>query len=218
MSDLKLVLFDCDGTLLDGQHMILDAMRSASKTCGAPYPQDDKVRRIVGLSLGVAIERLFPAQAALHEDIRQAFVERFHFLRETGQSHEPLYEGIREMIEKLHAAGILLGVATGKSRRGLKYALEHHALSDYFVTLNTADDGPGKPDPAMVYNALKETGVTAQNTLMVGDTTFDIHMARAAKVTAVGVTWGYHEEHELVDAGADHMLHHISGLAKLVGL
>lgn len=218
MSDLKLVLFDCDGTLLDGQHMILDAMRSASKTCGVPSLEDHVVRRIVGLSLGVAIERLFPDHRAAHEDIREAFVERFHFLRETEQGHEPLYDGIREMIEKLHGAGILMGVATGKSRRGLKHALKTHDLANYFVTLNTADDGPGKPDPAMVYNALKETGVAAENTFMVGDTTFDIHMARAAKVTAIGVTWGYHEEHELVDAGADHMLHHISGLSKLVGL
>ncbi len=217
MSELKLVIFDCDGTLVDGQHLIISSMKRASKNCKIPYAGDEAVRRIVGLSLPEAISKTYPKlSAGDHELLRTEFINHFQYLRTLDDKHEPLYDGIREAIIALEKTGILLGVATGKSTRGLKNTLKIHGLEDYFVTLNTADDGPGKPDPSMINVALADTGVLQQNTFMVGDTTYDMQMAALAGVRSVGVTWGYHEKHELISCGANHIIGHISELVELV--
>ena len=120
------------------------------------------------------------------------------------------------MITELHDAGILLGVATGKSTRGLRNTLNNHGLQDYFVTLNTADDGPGKPHPSMINVALNDTGVEKENAFMIGDTTYDIVMAANAGVRSIGVTWGYHAKDELISCGADHIVHDMSEIVDLV--
>lgn len=217
MSNLKLAIFDCDGTLVDGQHMIIAAMKAASKRCKIPYPGDEPVRRIVGLSLLEAITRVYPEHTDHdHQLIRTEFIDHFQYLRAQDDHHEPLYEGIRETILELNDHGVLLGVATGKSTRGLKNTLINHGLADHFVTLNTADDGPGKPHPSMINVALSDTGVLAQNAFMIGDTTYDMAMAKNAGVCSIGVTWGYHEKNELISSGADHIIHHISELKELV--
>lgn len=215
--DFKLAIFDCDGTLVDGQHMIISSMKSASEKCGIPYPGDGPVRRIVGLSLLEAITRVYPKiSSADHNLLHKAFIEHFQYLRTLDDYHEPLYEGIRETILGLHEAGVLLGVATGKSKRGLHNTLNNHGLQDFFVTLNTADDGPGKPHPSMINVALSDTGVDKENAFMIGDTTYDILMAANAGVRSIGVTWGYHAEDELVSCGADHIIHNITELYNLV--
>lgn len=214
---MKLIVFDCDGTLVDGQHLILDAMRTACGVCGTAYPGDEAIRQIVGLSLMEAIGICYPKENELtHQALKDAFVERFQELRMRDEDDEPIFDGVREVLEQLQSDGFLLGVATGKSKRGLAITLNNHGLGGYFLTLNTADDGPGKPHPSMLHNAMRDAGVSPENTLMVGDTTFDIQMALAANVRAVGVSWGYHDRDQLVQAGAHYMLDHISHMRKVL--
>ena len=188
MNGMKLVVFDCDGTLVDGQHLILDAMHTASRVCDIAYPGDEAIRQIVGLSLLEAIEQSYPEEApSNHHALKEAFITRFQQLRQREEDEEPLFEGVREFVHQLHEEGFLLGIATGKSRRGLISTLKNHGRSDYFLTLNTADDGPGKPQPSMRNNARQEVGETQENTYMIGDTRFDVQMELAAKERAVGV-------------------------------
>jgi phosphoglycolate phosphatase len=117
-----------------------------------------------------------------------------------------LFEGVTALFDALEADGWLLGVATGKSDRGLSHCLESHGLAGRFVTLQTADRHPSKPHPSMIEAAMAEAGATAEAVMMIGDTSYDMEMARTAGVTAVGVLWGYHDETELRAAGAHHVV------------
>jgi len=214
---VKLVIFDCDGTLVDGQHLILDSMQTASKYCNIAYPGDEAVRQIVGLSLLEAISLVYPGENdKIHRQLQEAFITRFQEIRRLEQDHEPLFDGVVEALIRLNDEGYLLGVATGKSRRGLEMTLKNHDLGQYFVTLNTADDGPGKPHPSMVDNAMKDVGAVPENTAMIGDTSYDMLMAKAANVKAIGVDWGYHSFETLEQSGADHVLDHISKIHQII--
>src|SRR5436305_822900 len=114
--------------------------------------------------------------------------------RESGGEMEPLYPGAAATIQAFaQRDDVVLGVATGKSQRGVRLVLGHHGLLDHFITIKTADDAPSKPDPGMVVDAMREAGVEAADTVVVGDTIYDIAMARAAGAAAIGVTWGYHQ-------------------------
>jgi phosphoglycolate phosphatase len=202
------VVFDCDGTLVDSAHSIIEAMSMAWVVEGlsAP-PTGNDVRSIVGLQLIEAIERLHPEGAALeHERLVQHYKDAFLKIRNRPDHDEPLYEGAREVIDALDSAGVLLGIATGKSRRGLEATLERHGLLDRFVSLKTSDDGPGKPNPTILLDAMRELGAEPENTVMIGDTVFDVTMAVNAKVTSIGVNWGYHEVSDLRSAGAEMIL------------
>ena len=129
---------------------------------------------------------------------------------------EPLFPGTLQLIETLSAAGYLLGIATGKARRGLDITLEQHGLTDLFITLQTPDTNPGKPNPGMLYAAMAETGVQARRTVMIGDTSFDMEMAVAANVAGIGVSWGYHATEELLVSGASKVIDHYDALPGLV--
>ena len=202
----RLFVFDCDGTLVDSQHNIVAAMAAAWARHDLPAPQATDVRRIVGLSLEIAIARLLPAaDGSTHSALAAAYREIVHDLRignAQGTAEEPLFPGIRELIEALAAPEVFLGVATGKNLRGLEHTLEVHGLRERFHTLQTADRCRSKPDPEMVLRAMAETGIEAGSTVVIGDTSFDMEMARSAGATAIGVAWGYHETAELTDAGA----------------
>ncbi len=201
---LRLAVFDCDGTLVDGQAAVCRAMDAAFARLALPAPDHHQVRRIVGLSLPQAIRLLLPdADEDLREALDQAYRDAFRASRESGQLSEPLYDGMAQLLDRLAARGWLLGVATGKSARGLEHCLAVHGLSRQFVTLQTADAHPSKPHPAMLEAALAETGCDAARAVMIGDTQYDIAMARAAGVRALGVDWGYHTAQELFEAGAD---------------
>ncbi|HEY0832974.1 MAG TPA: HAD-IA family hydrolase [Azospirillum sp.] len=204
---LRLALFDCDGTLVDSQHAIVDSMAKAWRDHGLGVPDVGAVRRMVGLPLQQAIATLAPhldAETAL--EVADSYRDHFFDLRRTGALEEPLFPGIAEALDALERAGVLLGVATGKSRRGLLAVLEHHGLRARFVTLRTSDDGPGKPHPDMVFRALHESGVERGGAVMIGDTTYDMQMARNARIAALGVSWGYHAVAELRAAGADRIV------------
>lgn len=201
---LRLVLFDVDGTLVDSQGSIVHAMTASFQAVSVPVPDRDAILSIVGLSLPLAIARLAPeqpekTQAALVDGYKQAY--HAHRL-DQGAASSPLYPGARDAIEALHGVPeILLGVATGKSQRGLDALIEAHGLERYFVTRQVADHHPSKPHPSMIQAALSETGVEAMRAVMVGDTSFDMDMAAEAGVHGVGVTWGYHDRAALTAAG-----------------
>lgn len=200
----RLAVFDCDGTLVDSQANIVRAMGDCFVRAGLTPPSDHATRRVVGLSLQEAMQALLPdADAALHAQLAGEYRDAFHRLRaEARLDAEPLYPGVREGLDALREAGWALGVATGKSDRGLALLLDHHGITGHFVTLQTADRHPSKPHPAMLRAALAEGGADPAQAVMIGDTVFDMVMAARAGVRAIGVDWGYHDDHELHDAGA----------------
>ena len=200
---LRLAIFDCDGTLIDSQHAIVAAMASAFEAVSLPVPVRATCLSVVGLSLPQAMAQLLPdAPDELHLDLSEHYKRAFRALRSGGTLHEPLYDGIADLLDGLEADGWLLAIATGKSDRGLQWALEHHGLAGRFVSLQTADRHPSKPHPSMIEMALSDAGVARENAIMIGDTSFDMLMARAANVRPLGVGWGYHDEATLREAGA----------------
>lgn len=204
---LRLVLLDIDGTLIDSQHNIVAAMELACTWAGITPPPDDAVRRGIGLSLVEAVAQALPGHPqALHEKIADSYKDAFIALRARPDHQEPLFPGTLEVLNALEEKGWLMGLATGKSRRGVDYFIENHGFEGRFVTIHTADDGPGKPHPAMIHQALANTGADPHHTVMVGDTTFDMQMARAARVGAIGVPWGNHPVADLRRSGAQVVL------------
>jgi len=200
----RLAVFDCDGTLSDGQAAICAAMAEGFAEAGLAAPDPHQVRRIVGLSLPSAIARLAPGETPeAHARAVAAYKQAFFRARERGAVHEPLFDGIATLLARLHGAGWTLGVATGKSDRGLHGCLTMHGIFDLFVTLQTADRHPSKPHPAMLETAMAEAGAAPADTVMIGDTVYDIEMAVAARARAIGVGWGYHAPEELLAAGAE---------------
>lgn len=203
---LRLVIFDVDGTLVDSQGDIVAAMAHAFDRAGHPAPARDATLGIVGLSLETAIPRLAPELSPeMHVAMVGWYKDAYVALRgKAGAAvSSPLYPYALETLAALHAQPeTLLGVATGKSRRGLDKLFEAHDLGRYFVTAQVADHHPSKPHPSMVQAALSETGVEAQNAVMIGDTTYDRDMAMAAGVPFIGVSWGYHAAEALIGAAA----------------
>lgn len=184
--------------------MIVAAMTSAYGAHDMPVPERETLLSVIGLSLSEAFTTLgngvarFPV-ASLAEHYKLAF----HALRASGEHMEPLYPGAADAVAALaRRDDVALGIATGKSQRGVRLVLGHYGLLDHFITIKTADDAPSKPDPGMVIDAMREAGVDAADTIVVGDTVYDIAMARAAGATAVGVKWGYHRGEALAEAGA----------------
>lgn len=199
----RLAVFDCDGTLVDSSAPITAALAATFERHNLAVPSPNVSRRVIGLSLVEAMRALLPdapgdLHAALAEDYKQAFMQ----LRQAGQVEEPLFEGVLDLLDALEDGGWLLAVATGKSDRGLKHCLERHGIHARFVSRQTADRHPSKPHPSMVNEAIADAGATPHRTIVVGDTTFDMAMAVSAGAAGIGAGWGYHERHELLEAGA----------------
>ena len=200
---MRLAVFDCDGTLVDGQADVCEAMDAAFAAEGLAPPDRHLTRRMVGLSLPEAMRKLLPGgEPATHDALAAHYRDAYRARRTAGVLDEPLFDGIAALLERLGAAGWLLGVATGKSDRGLAHCLTTHGIAGHFVTLQTADRHPSKPHPAMLQAAMDAVGAKPSETAMIGDTAYDIAMAGAAGVRAIGVTWGYHPPSELIAAGA----------------
>jgi phosphoglycolate phosphatase len=200
----RLAIFDCDGTLVDSQANICRAVEESFAEARITVPPRDAIRRIVGLNLVEAMQVLVPdANDTDHRTLAQGYKDRFVAMRASGAlDEEPLFDGIGELVERLAGDGWLLGVATGKSDRGLAHVLAAHSMTHHFVTLQTSDRHPSKPNPSMIAAAIAEAGADPARTVMIGDTTFDVMMAVNAGVRAIGVGWGYHEADELAAAGA----------------
>ena len=213
----RLALFDCDGTLVDSQAAICIAMEQCFAAARLDPPGRAATRRVVGLSLVEAMRALVPeADPDFHGVLADRYKNAFARLRGAGLVEEPLFEGMAELIAGLQADGWLLGIATGKSDRGLAHCLERHGLRACFVTLQTADRHPSKPHPSMIEAALAEADADPAASMMIGDTSYDMAMARAAGTLAVGVGWGYHEAQELLEAGADYVAGHPSDILDYV--
>ena len=204
MSRLRLAIFDVDGTLVDSQASIVGSMRHAFASQGLEAPARDEILAQVGLSLPVIFENLAPdASEETRQGLREGYKQGFMALRQDKGSAAtaPLYPCALEALDQLHAVPeVLLGIGTGKSKRGLDRLLEGHGLTKRFVTQQVADFHPSKPHPAMIEAALAETGVAPADAVMIGDTQYDMEMAKAAGVYAIGVDWGYHEADRLTAA------------------
>lgn len=215
---IRLAVFDCDGTLVDSQANICIAMEEAFARSGILAPTRASIRRIVGLSLVEAVAALLPdGEDVLHAQVAADYKRAFQGMRARGQVDEPLFEGIAELLDALRDDGWSLGVATGKSDRGLAHVLDHHGLTGHFTSLQTADRHPSKPHPSMVQTAMAEAGAEPVGTVVIGDTSYDIMMAHNAGTRAVGVTWGYHDSADLVRAGAHAIARRPADLAALLG-
>lgn len=205
MSDPVLLIFDVDGTLLDSKGVIVAAMEAAFEGEGLPAPAREEVLGAVGLSLPELMAAIRPdltddARARLAHGYRSAFQQ---LRARTGAQAMPLFPGARPLLDALSEdPGTLLAIATGKSVRGVAHFLEMHGLEGRFLSVQTADTHPSKPHPSMVQTAMAETGTDPERTLMIGDTSFDMEMARAAGAGAMGVAWGHHRAEALVKAGA----------------
>lgn len=198
---LSIAIFDVDGTLIDSQHHIHGAMSGAFEALGMTAPTLAQTRRIVGLSLPVAVAELAPEGAPVAELV-EAYKGFFQASR--SEAAAPLYAGAMDCLDGLaRHQQLLLGVATGKSRRGLDMMIDLHGLHGRFQTLQTADGNPSKPHPEMLLKAMAETGTLAGQAVMIGDTSFDMAMGRAAGMQAWGVAWGYHAVAALREAGAN---------------
>ena len=203
---MRLAIFDVDGTISDSQHHITHAMTLGFAAAGLAAPPASAVLGIVGLSLPLAVARLAPdldgaTQAAIVEGYKASYMDA------RAASPAPLYPGAAALLRRLAARDdMVLAVATGKSDRGLRALIGHHGLEGVFASCQTADGHPSKPHPSMILAALAETGLRPAQAVMIGDTTYDIEMARAAGVRAIGVCWGYHPAAEVAAAGADAMV------------
>lgn len=193
MTEPYLVIFDCDGTLVDSEAMITAALTAAFQSCAIAPPPRAAMHGIVGLTLINAMRQLAPAESPdMQERLADAYKAAFWEFRDSKLHEEPLFPGARAVLDDLHAdERVLLGIATGKSRRGVDRLIETHGLEGRFVTIQTCDSAPSKPDPAMILQAIAEAGADPARTVMIGDSTFDLDMARNASVAAIGVSWGF---------------------------
>lgn len=199
----RLAIFDCDGTLVDSGATIYRALAEAFETHSVALPPARECRKVIGLSLTQAMAALLPeAEHRDHHELAETYKSCFHRARQEGRVEEPLFDGISDLLDALEQDGWLLAVATGKSDRGLVHCLDSHGLTGRFISLQTADRHPSKPAPHMALAAMAEAGATAENSIVIGDTSFDIAMAVAAGAAGIGAAWGYHDVDELVGAGA----------------
>lgn len=214
----RLAIFDLDGTLVDSRAAIAEAMAFAFRAEGLDAPSYDETRRIVGLSLEPAIRALRPElPEALIAPLGEGYKKGFLQQRAEGRSEE-LYPGARDLVTSLKQDGWLLGIATGKARRGVQHFMEAHGFEGVFDCAYCADDGPGKPDPHMLRLNLVSAQLPAAHAIMIGDTSFDMSMARAANVYAQGVSWGFHTIEEMQLGGANHVAESFEELAQALSL
>lgn len=207
----SVVILDCDGTLVDSAAHITAVFNEAIVMFGyAPLPPE-RIARIIGLSFDDAMSHLLP-EATVDERARIIHIYRARYAV-NAVGRDPLFAGVREFLDLVRGQGRHLAMATGKSRAGALRIIAEHGLGEYFAAVKTADLCRPKPHPEMLQQILDELGMPADRALMVGDTTFDVEMARAAGIRAIGVGCGAHAADELVEAGAELVVPSLPDLA-----
>lgn len=208
---MRLAIFDVDGTLIDSQHLLVRSMTHAFQSEGLQPPPRRAVLDLVGVPLHQTIAILSGREDPdLQERLLDAYREAY--FGGHGAAAMPLFDGMIDVLDRLEADGWLLAVATGKGRRGLIAALDLHGLGNRFLAMRTADDGPGKPDPSAVGDVCDALGVPPHQSVMIGDTTFDMTAGSGAGCRCIGVTWGYHAVDLLEGSGADTIVDRVDGL------
>jgi phosphoglycolate phosphatase len=198
-NSFRLLVFDWDGTLMDSIGSIVACTRAALDDLGLPPAPDERIRGTIGLGLRETLEVLCPAGGdEMYGRVLECY--RKHWLA-TYRDLPVMFEGVREMLEALAEDGYLLAIATGKSRRGLDHILAATDLDGIFHTTRTVDEAFSKPHPQMLLDILHELGVPARSALMIGDTTYDLEMAKNAGTPSVGVCTGSHCREELERLG-----------------
>ena len=192
----KLIVFDWDGTLMDSQARIVACMRAAIEEVGLPAHDEENLKNIIGLGLYEALNMLYPEGS---DEDYQRLTERYrhHFL-DANDTPSPLFAGARELVTALHDAGHFLAVATGKGRKGLDKVLDETQLGEYFHYTRCADETFSKPHPQMLLDIMEFTGMEPEQTLMIGDTEYDLQMANNAGVKSLAVSYGVHEKPRLL--------------------
>lgn len=192
----KLLIFDWDGTLIDSAGRIISCMQQAAIDLNYPSLTDDAVKNIIGLGFPEALEMLIPN---IDQDGIQQMRERYghHFFSDVAPASE-LFKGVESTLLELKEAGYTLTVATGKSRKGLDRSFIETGLGKYFTHSRCADETRSKPHPQMLHELLEVTGISPEQTLMVGDTEYDLDMANKAEVKSCGVSYGVHESERLL--------------------
>ncbi len=208
----KLVIFDWDGTLMDSERRIVDAIQYAAAETGLPVLDDKTSASIIGLSLVKAVERLYP-QASDDQVAQMAQAYTRYFLEESTVPMVP-FAGVEALLQSLRSRNVKLAIATGKSRRGLDRVLSESGLASYFDLTRTPMEAASKPDPLMLRQILDETGVPVEQALMVGDTTFDMEMAQRIGMDRVAVSFGVHDQEELDKYAPLVHFHHLDALRK----
>jgi len=194
----RFVVFDWDGTLADSTAIIALALQQACRDVGEPVPGDVDARYVIGLGLADALKHVAPKLPAERYPMLVARY-RHHYLAQDGSI--PLFGGVRELLAEMNAGGYLLGVATGKSRTGLDRALAQQGVGSFFTATRCADEGFSKPHPDMLLRLMDRVGVSPDETLMIGDTTHDLELARNAGVVALAVAYGAHPPEDLMQHG-----------------
>ena len=206
----RLIVFDWDGTLVNSTSIIAQALQAACRDVGEPMPDDVRATHVIGLGLADALAHVAPAlPRERHAELADRY--RSHYLGAEGSI--PLFSGAAELLAELAAAAFLLGVATGKTRKGLDRALAQHGVSHHFAATRCADEDAPKPDPAMLLHLMQRLGVAPAETLMVGDTTHDLELAARAGAHAVAVTYGAHAADEFADFAPLATVHSVRELA-----
>ena len=191
----ELLVFDWDGTLMDSTAIIVASLQAACRDLGLPVPTDERAHHIIGLGLHDAMAHVLPG---VDNAEYPRVVERYRYHFRLRDPDAPLFPGTEQALRRLNDAGFLLAVATGKGRRGLERSLAATGLKPYFHATRCADEGHAKPHPGMLQALIDELGTSKDRTLMIGDTTHDMEMARAAGVTRLGAAYGAHSKDALL--------------------
>lgn len=199
---MKLIIFDFDGTLVDSRSLILESHRIVFSEFRLPLPLPADCLSLVGKTLDLILAQLAGSKAPIRDMVR-AYDLLLPQLRANPDFAEKPFDGIADLLRDLsYAPDTVLGMATGHTSVTVAPALAALQWRNFFRTIQAADMAPSKPHPAMLLQALEATGVAPENAIFVGDTTYDMEMARAAKVQSMGVGWGYHRAEQLAAAGA----------------
>lgn len=218
---MRLVIFDLDGTLIDSVGLIVETVTNTFRAVNEPVPDERAIRAVSGITARDALAILAPSATSERIDTLMDSY-RNHYRGSAGVAREPLFSGALEALDRLQAdPATILAVATGKGYNGAVTLLERHGIIGRFHSIQTPDHNRGKPDPQMIDTAMAKAGATREQSVMIGDTVHDMRMARAARVKAIGVTWGYHEKSDLIAEGADIVIDDFADLDaaidKLVG-